>query len=87
MTGVEIPIEEIVFGDIVILNAGDIVPGDCLVQESVVFRYRCLDSLVTSTVAALASRLHQVRATRFTFVKQIPGFPPARMAYATPSAS
>ncbi len=30
----EIPIEEIAPGDIVILNAGDIVPGDCLVQES-----------------------------------------------------
>jgi Mg2+-importing ATPase len=30
----EIPVEEIVPGDIVILNAGDIVPGDCQVQES-----------------------------------------------------
>jgi Mg2+-importing ATPase len=30
----EIPVEEIVPGDIVILNAGDIVPGDCLVYES-----------------------------------------------------
>src|SRR3989454_8485800 len=30
----EIPIEEIVPGDIVILDAGDIVPGDCLVLES-----------------------------------------------------
>jgi len=30
----EIPVEEIVPGDIVMLNAGDIVPGDCLVQDS-----------------------------------------------------
>jgi Mg2+-importing ATPase len=30
----EIPVEEIVPGDIVILNAGDIVPGDCLLLES-----------------------------------------------------
>ena len=30
----EIPVEEIVPGDIVILNAGDIVPGDCLLLET-----------------------------------------------------
>ncbi len=30
----EIPVENIVPGDIVILNAGDIVPGDCLLLES-----------------------------------------------------
>jgi Mg2+-importing ATPase len=31
---VEIPLEEIVPGDMVILNAGDIIPGDGLIQES-----------------------------------------------------
>ena len=31
---VEIPLEDIVPGDIVVLNAGDIVPGDCLIIES-----------------------------------------------------
>jgi Mg2+-importing ATPase len=31
---VEIPVEDIVPGDIVILNAGDIVPGDCVIIES-----------------------------------------------------
>jgi P-type Mg2+ transporter len=30
----EVPVEEIVPGDIVILNAGDIVPGDCVLIES-----------------------------------------------------
>jgi Mg2+-importing ATPase len=30
----EIPIEEIVPGDIIVLNAGDVVPGDGMIQES-----------------------------------------------------
>jgi Mg2+-importing ATPase len=30
----EVPVEEIVPGDIVALNAGDIIPGDCLILES-----------------------------------------------------
>ena len=30
----EIPVEEIVPGDIVVFNAGDVIPGDCLVVES-----------------------------------------------------
>jgi P-type Mg2+ transporter len=30
----EIPVEEIVPGDIVVLNAGDVIPGDCLILES-----------------------------------------------------
>jgi P-type Mg2+ transporter len=30
----EIPVEEIVPGDIIMLNAGDIVPGDCILLES-----------------------------------------------------
>lgn len=31
---IEIPVEEIVPGDLVILNAGDVIPGDCLILES-----------------------------------------------------
>ena len=30
----EIPVEEIVPGDIVLLSAGDVIPGDCLILES-----------------------------------------------------
>ncbi len=30
----EIPVEEVVPGDVVVLNAGDIIPGDCLLLES-----------------------------------------------------
>jgi len=30
----EIPVEEIVPGDVIILNGGDIIPGDCLIMES-----------------------------------------------------
>jgi Mg2+-importing ATPase len=31
---VELPVEDLVPGDVVLLNAGDIVPGDCIVIES-----------------------------------------------------
>jgi Mg2+-importing ATPase len=31
---VEIPVEEVVPGDIVVLNAGDVIPGDCAILES-----------------------------------------------------
>lgn len=30
----EIPVENVVPGDVVILNAGDVIPGDCLILES-----------------------------------------------------
>jgi len=30
----EIPVEQVVPGDIVLLNAGDVIPGDCLILES-----------------------------------------------------
>lgn len=30
----DVPVEEVIPGDVVVLNAGDIVPGDCLVVES-----------------------------------------------------
>ncbi len=30
----EVPVEEIVPGDIVVMNAGDVIPGDCLILES-----------------------------------------------------
>lgn len=31
---VQIPVEEVVPGDIIILDAGDVIPGDCLIVES-----------------------------------------------------
>jgi Mg2+-importing ATPase len=31
---VEIPVEEVVPGDVVVLNAGDVIPGDCLILKS-----------------------------------------------------
>jgi Mg2+-importing ATPase len=31
---IELPVEDLVPGDVVLLNAGDVVPGDCLVIES-----------------------------------------------------
>ena len=30
----EVPVEEVVTGDIIILNAGDVIPGDCLLLEA-----------------------------------------------------
>ncbi|MCX8032423.1 MAG: magnesium-translocating P-type ATPase [Thermoleophilia bacterium] len=33
-TPVDVPVEEVVPGDVVLLNAGDVIPGDCLVLES-----------------------------------------------------
>ena len=31
---VEVPVPDVVPGDVVVLNAGDVIPGDCLVLES-----------------------------------------------------
>ncbi len=31
---IEIPVEEIVPGDIIVLKAGDVIPGDCLIMQS-----------------------------------------------------
>jgi len=31
---VEVPVEEVVPGDVAVLNAGDLIPGDCLILES-----------------------------------------------------
>ena len=33
-TPAEIPVEQIVPGDVVVLNAGDVIPGDCLILDS-----------------------------------------------------
>jgi len=33
-TSAEIPVEQIVPGDVVVLNAGDVIPGDCLILDS-----------------------------------------------------
>lgn len=31
---IDVPVEEVVPGDVVVLNAGDVIPGDCLILES-----------------------------------------------------
>ena len=31
---IEIPVEEVVPGDVIKLNAGDIIPGDCVILDS-----------------------------------------------------